>query len=361
MTDQAFIDWAKAAQTNALIKSEFLDPAGEHDYVGAALVVRAALFFSNGYQADVRRAIAECLHDYAAIAGDRLKWIAQDGRKAVKVKDGKVDEAVLTKVPEDQAATAYISSGEKAKDAGLWEFRAFALPKWMETPTGGASTLTFSVPVPFIVAYPTAFQKLFVDCARRLNVYSGYAGYATNLSLTKRDENEPTEYWLSKRNLALDVGDPMISAMHLRDKLKTVGWLTAINQRMVEEVGGLATLRNELPPDWFALYDINGGVVIQAGPVPLPGDAADGGGHGQPVAPANYVILNTALTNVRAATVARLQRGVWGGPAPCYDTVPESDDWLRRFDIGESDVFDYKAKLLKMPRLTAESVLPDRL
>ncbi|WP_321959289.1 type VI immunity family protein [Burkholderia cenocepacia] len=361
MTDQALIDWAKAAQTHALIKSEFLDPDGEHDYIGAALVVRAALFFPDGYRPDVRAAIAECLRDYAAFAGDRLKWIAQDGRKPVKVKDGKIDESVLTKVPADQAATAYISSGETAKDAGLWEFRAFALPQWMETPTGGASTLTFSVPVPFIVTNPTAFQKLFVDCARRLRVYSGYAGYATNLSLTKRDENEPTEYWLSRRNLALDAGDPMIGAMHLREKIKTVGWLTAIDKQMVEKVGGISTLRNELPPDWFALYDVNGGLVIQAGPAPLPGDSSDGAGKGQPVAPASYVVLNAALKGVRAVTVSRLQRGVWGGPAPCYDTVPESDEWLRRFDVDEPELLLQKARLLKLPQLTDATELPDRL
>ncbi|MGU7784456.1 type VI immunity family protein [Burkholderia sp. PU8-34] len=199
-----------------------------------------------------------------------------------------------------------------------------------------------------------------VDFARRLDVYSGYAGYAVNLSLTERDENEPTEYWLSKRNVALDVGDPMISAMHLRDKIKTVSWLTAIDKQMLEKIGGLATLRNELPPNWFALDDINGGVVIQAGPEPLPGDSPDAEGKGQPLAPANYVVLNAALKDVRAETVARLQRGVWGS-APCYDTIPESDAWLRRFDVEDVELLAYKSKLLNLPHLTPESALPERL
>jgi len=50
-----------------------------------------------------------------------------------------------------------------------------------------------------------------------------------------------------------------------------------------------------------------------------------------------------------------------GAAEPYFDTTAASDDWLRRFDIDECDVFDYKAKLLTMPTLTAASVLPDRL
>ncbi|WP_442854569.1 type VI immunity family protein [Burkholderia sp. A9] len=169
------------------------------------------------------------------------------------------------------------------------------MPKRMERPDGGASTRTFSVPAPFLFARPAAFQKLFVDFSRRLNVFSGYACHAVNLSRTECDENEPTEYWLSKRNIALDVGDPVISAMRLRDKIKTVGWLTAIDNQMLETVGGLVALRSELPPNWFAFYDIDGGVVIQAGAEPLPGDAPDADGKTQPVAPANYVVLNAIV------------------------------------------------------------------
>ncbi len=362
MTDQAFIEWAKAAQTDALIKSELLDPDGDHDYIGAALVVRAAMYFPDAHTPEVRAAIVKCFQAYSAFAGERLKWLTRDGRKAVKLKDGKIEETVITNVPDDQAVTAYVSSGEKAKDAGLWEFRVFGLPKWMESmPTGGASTLTFSVPVPFLFAYPGEFQKLFVQVARLLNVYSGYAGYAVNLSLTERDENASTEYWLSKRNIALDVGEPMVSADHLREKIKTVAWLTAIDKKMLEKVGGLATLRNELPPEWFALYDVNGGVAIQSGPEPLPGDSDDADGKGPPVLPPNYVVLNAALKDVRVESVWRLQRGVWGGPAPCYDTIPESDAWIRRFDVEDAELLAYKAKLLKLPSLTPESVLPERL
>jgi hypothetical protein len=258
--------------------------------------------------------------------------------------------------------TAYVSSGEKADDAGLWEFRVFGILEYEEAmPDGGASALTFSVPVPFLVAHPRVFQQMFVDFAKRLNAYNGYAGFAVNLSLTEAEANTPTEYWLARRYRALDVGNPLLNATHLRSKLKTVSWLTCLDKTLLEQVGGISALRSELPPDWFALYDMNGGVVIQAGPEPESGGAADEAGKGPPVAPANYVILNNALKAVRAPTVWRLQRGLMGAAAPYFDTTAESDEWLRRFDIDERDLFDYKAKLLEMPKLTTSTVLPDRL
>lgn len=361
MDETALIEWAKNAQTDALLKGGMLLPKQRHDYVGAAMVVRAALFFPNAYQDAVQGEIANCFAAYAAYAGPRLRWLTQDGRKPVQLKDGRVDPKAF-RARGDAGVTAYLSSGEKVEDAGLWEFRVFGILEYEEAMAeGGASALTFSVPVPFLVAHPGAFQQLFVDFAKRLNAYNGYAGFAVNLSLTEAEANTPTEYWLARRYLALDVGNPLLNATHLRSKLKTVSWLTCLNKSLLEQVGGIAALRSELPPDWFALYDMNGGVVIQAGPEPEPGGAADEAGKGPPIPPANYVVLNNALKAVRATTVWRLQRGLMGAAAPYFDTTAESDDWLRRFDIDEHDVFDYKAKLLKMPKLTAASVLPDRL
>ncbi|MBN3788150.1 DUF3396 domain-containing protein [Burkholderia sp. Ac-20353] len=361
MDEQALIEWAKKAQTDALLKGGMLLPKQRHDYIGAAMVVRAALFFPNAYQESVQDEIAKCFAAYSAYAGSRLRWLTQDGRKPVQLKDGQVDPNVF-RPRGDAGVTAYLSSGEKAEDAGLWEFRVFGIFDYEETmPEGGASTLTFSVPVPFLVAYPQAFQQLFVDFAKRLNVYNGYAGFAVNLSLPEAEANTPTEYWLARRYIALDVGNPLLNATHLRSKIKTVSWLTCLNKALLEQVGGISALRNELPPDRFALYDVNGGVVIQAGPEPESGASADEAGKGPSVAPANYVVLNNALKAVRAETVWRLQRGLMGSTAPYFDTTAESDAWLRRFDVNDSELLDYKAKLLKLPRLSTATVLHDRL
>lgn len=362
MPDQSYLEWAKAAQTDALIKGALLEPDLPHDYVGAALVVRAALFFPNAYLSEVRANVARCFDDYSAVAGERLRWVTQDGVRPVPLKGGKPDPNVFMPKRENDLLSAVITSGEKPADAGLWEFRVFGLMKWQEPlANSGRSVLTFSVPIPFLTERPTEFQRLFVDFSRRLDVVSGYAGLATNLSVPEAEANTPTEYWLSKRYIGMDVGDPLAVAMHLRSGIKTVSWLTAINKDLLEKVGGIHALRSELPPDWFAFYDVNGGVVIQAGPMPEAGALADEQGAGVPVPPASYVVLNNALKSIRVPSVWQLQRGLMGAAAPIYKTTAESDEWLRRFDVPADELLNFKARLLDQSKLTDGSVLPDRL
>jgi hypothetical protein len=38
-----------------------------------------------------------------------------------------------------------------------------------------------------------------------------------------------------------------------------------------------------------------------------------------------------------------------------------ADEWLRRFDIDEGELMAYKRKLLREPKLTSASTLPERL
>jgi hypothetical protein len=361
MTDKAFIEYAKAHQLEALIPGGALEPTDKHDYVGAAVVVRGALFFRNAADPEVRRAISECYEQYREIAKDELKWLWQDGKEPVKIKGGNLPSGTFTSYSDKAALTAYVTSGDASADAGFWHFQVFGQQRWREArPHAGLNTLTFSTSLLYIAENPAAFQKLFVDFARRLKVVSGYAGYAVNLSLAKTAANVPTEYQLAKQMIALDVGEPLLQAARLRDGIKTVGWLTALDKELLDKAGGLDTLRNELPPNWYALYDLNGGVVIQAGRRPESGSPADGDENGTPVPPPNYVILNAALKSVRVPSVWQLQIGQPGSASPYFATTAESDDWLRRFDVPDDQLFEYKAKLLNMPTLDAECTLPAR-
>jgi hypothetical protein len=362
MTDKAFIEYAKAHQREALIPGGALEPTDKHDYVGAAVVVRGALFFRNAADPDVRSAISQCYEQYREIARDELKWLWRDGKTPVRIKGGNLPSDIFSSYSDKAALTAYVTSGEAAGDAGFWHFQVFGQQRWREARAhAGLNTLTFSTSLLYVAENPAGFQKLFVDFARRLKAVSGYAGYAVNLSLAKTAANVPTEYQLAKQMIALDVGEPLLQAARLRDGIKTVGWLTALDKALVEKVGGLDALRNELPPNGYALYDLNGGMVIQAGRRPESGSSADGEESGPPVPPVSYVILNAALKSVRVPTVWQLQIGQPGSAAPYFATTAESDDWLRRFDVSDEQRFAYKAKLLHMPTLDADCTLPDRV
>ncbi len=360
MADPHFIEWARAHQKDALIQGALLEPRMPHDYVGAALVIRAALFFPHAADPAVRNEIAQCFEAYAAVAGDRLTWLWQDGKRETPLKNGKLDPKIFAAGKPNEGLGVYVTSGEKAIDASFWEFRVSGLTTRQEQhPDYGTNALTFSMPLLHVAEHPTVFQQLFVECARRLKVSSGYAGYAANLSYAQPEPNTPTEYWLSTRFSGLDVGDPIQNALHLRDNVKTVSWLTAINRSMLEKVGGIAALRNELPRDWFAFYDLDGGMVIQAGPHPESGASVEE--KGAPVLPANYVIANHALKDVRVDSLWQLQIGLGGTQAPLYKSPAAGDRWLRRYDVPSDQLLAYKAALLELPALTPESVLAERL
>ncbi|WP_244116782.1 type VI immunity family protein [Burkholderia cepacia] len=112
-------------------------------------------------------------------------------------------------------------------------------------------------------------MKLFFDAARRLGTAHGHAGFAVNLSPTSVNQNESTEYLISRMLPGLDVGVPSdLATRQLKGKIKTVDWLTAIDQSMLDAVGGLSRLRSELPQEWFAIGDYGYGIVVRAGVIP---------------------------------------------------------------------------------------------
>ena len=61
---------------------------------------------------------------------------------------------------------------------------------------------------------------------------------------------EATEYWIGQTIPSLDVGYAGANVERdLLDKMKSVDWLTAISNGMLEKAGGLQTIRSELPPN----------------------------------------------------------------------------------------------------------------
>lgn len=358
--DTAFLEWAREHQDKALIKGALLEPRYPHDYIGAALVVKGVLYFHNAYREDVRAALRACFDAYSAIAQDRLKWLWQDDRDAVPLKQGRPAETVFAPSRKDDPLGIYLTAGEKSIDAGVWEFDVFGFAQWQEKMgTWGPSALVFTMPLLYVAENPQVFQTLFVDCARRLDVVHGYAGYGVNLSVTRREANEATEYWLAQQFSGLDVGHPFMLAERLAKRIKGVNWLTALSAPLLNEAGGTKALRSELPPDWFAFYPCGDAIVIQAGSQPESGAAEREGGA--PTMPSSYVIENAALRKIRATSVGPLQQGTSTGDAPLFNSTGHSDAWLARFDVPETEILRHKAALLHTPKLQQNCILPIRV
>jgi Protein of unknown function (DUF3396) len=335
---------------------------GPEDYVGATLVLRGSLYFDGSHTLAVREAVCQCFDQYEAIAKDHLTWLWRDEPpqgpdKFAYANAPKFRDMVKKLGEDDHLGFAYIS-GKKPHDASPWQFQVSGLRGWeARMGTWGLASLDFSIPPLYVEQHPRVFQELFVAFARLLRPQHGHGGHAMQLSLVRKEPNEPVAALMAEHAKGLDVGSSVQVAGRTKQgittHIKTIGWLTAINQDMVKKIGGMEALRSELPMNWFALYDYGAGLVIQAGPRPeIAPVAAD------PM-PAIYVLPNMVLKEVRMAEIGDLHYGSKDGEPRLTGVAAE--DWLKRFDVPEDQLMAYKAKLLTEPQLTKETTLLDRL
>jgi hypothetical protein len=331
---------------------------GERDYVGSTLGIAGTLFFEGAHTPGVREAICQCFEEYEAVAKEHLNWLWRaeppEGPDCIAYPKAKPMRAMMRRLVENDLVSFGYSSGKKKEDAGAWTFEVNGWRGWQSKMSNrGLDSLYFSMPALYVKENPLAFQAMFVSFARRLRAVHGYGGPALVLSLVRVGENEPFEAYVSERLKGIDVGNAVAVSRKVVEGIKTVSWLTAINYDMVKQIGGMDAVRSELPMTWFAMYDYGGGMVIQAGPL------AHAAGVQTDPKPSTYVLPNRLLKGLRATGIRNLHRSSQDGELRINGRAAE--DWMQRFDVPESDLLAYKAKLLTEPKLSEETTLPDRL
>lgn len=367
MTKDELIAWANDPNRAGTLPFGAFEPKHQRPVVGAALAVRAVLYFKDGHTPAKRNALVACyqryedaLRNYQRAAeqaagcspskGSPLRWLYQDGKQPVELGKGPSFASLARSTPADAPFVLALSNAEDKQEAGTMEFSTFCLEDWQASMNRGIDVATFSVPQAFLTLCPGVFQVLFAQAVGELDVVHGHAGYAANLSLLQRGPNEASEYfWARKYGPGLDVGDPMRRNLRrLIDHIKTVDWLTAINVDLVQELGGVDKL--SLPPDWFRKqpYD-HGGLIIQAGVSPQTGIAGEPG-H-PPAPPPAYVLLNNALRPIIAEALGTLQTGTATSTAPLLNTQIATEAWLRRFDVPDDQITAYWVALHETPKL----------
>lgn len=339
-----------------------LEPRYPHKGIGAALTVRAVLYFKGGYTKDKREALAWVFDKYMNLAtqacgpddANPLKWFWFNGKRALPIAKAPSLHTLATIVGPNEGFDATFVGGGTAADASFFEFTTFCIEQFQAAlGTRGLDVLVFTLPLPFVGSDPEPFIRLFGDAAAVLDAIHGHAGLAVNLSPSGRTENESSEYFMSQRlGPGLDVGNPVaMKVRDLTDRIKTVDWLTLIDSGMLERVGHIPALQSELPKDWFRLVPCAPRLLIRAGVLPKAGTPQ---GEGQPIKPPPaYVVLNAALREIVADSVSSLQRGTVNGDAPVFNTKASSDAWLHRFDVSPEQLLQAKAEILDTPKLPA--------
>ncbi|NYH22097.1 type VI immunity family protein [Paraburkholderia bryophila] len=351
--------WAQDPTKAGTLPYAAFEPKYAHEGVGAAVVVRAALYFRGGYTADKRESLSWALDAHIKLAklacGDDpnpLRWLWFNGKPALPIAKAPALSDLATRVGDNEGFDAIYVGGKTAREASFYQFKTFCLERFQaELGTRGLDVLEFSLPAPFVRANPEPFVKLFEESAAVVDAVHGHAGLAVNLSPTGRNENESSEYFIAQQlGSGVDVGDPIaMKVRKLTDRIKTVDWLTLIDDGMLHRVGHIPALQSELPKAWFSLQPCSQGALIRAGVVPQAGGPQEDGQPGTP--PPAYVVLNAALRNVVAESLGSLQRGTVSGDAPVHNTTPSSDAWLRRFDVSPDELLRAKAAVLDTTKL----------
>lgn len=341
----------------AIPGGQFMERA-DRDYVGAIPALTGTLFFKDAHTPAVRAAICACFKEYEAIAKEHLTWLWReepaDGKDCLPYRDAKPMPEMMSKLTEDSAVSFGYISGKQKVDAGPWEFQAAGIRGWRaKMGTWGLSVIRFSMPLLYVEEHPLAFQAMFVKFADLLKAVHGYGGNGLVLSLVRASDNEATEAVIAENYNGYDIGGPVKARKGAGTGIKTVSWLTAINNELLEKVGGLSVVRSELPRDWFALYPYSDGIVIQAGPY------AETASVDEDPQPACYVLPNMLLKEVRCKELFDLHGGSAFGEPRIRGAA--ADKWFARFDVPPEELLDYKAKLLDEPKLDKETTLPARL
>lgn len=105
--------------------------------------------------------------------------------------------------------------------------------------------------------------------------------------------------------------------------IRTIGWLTALDDGFVAALGGPDHVAAALDDEEILIHRYTGGIVIQAGPRPRLGDRNRGD-----IPPAYRHVARL----VEPLIMRRFSTGIFYPlPAP-LDLATETDKWLRRFD-----------------------------
>ncbi|WP_232434268.1 type VI immunity family protein [Burkholderia ubonensis] len=135
---------------------------------------------------------------------------------------------------------------------------------------------------------------------------------------------EKYAYPLLQRFPGFDIHTPSSFALdveEIHDRIKTVNWLTVLDDGIVDELGGKATLRAALEPDCL-MHAYDGGIVIQAGPLPQLGDT-----YRDVSALASYRKVAKLTKPVRYAPTGALFKVF-----PPMIAREEAEKWVARFD-----------------------------
>lgn len=192
-----------------------------------------------------------------------------------------ISKSTLTMLPSwlsgDAPSREYVSiemkDGEQPQDAPHLKFQVHGIEaKSKLFQKGRGNAISMAIPVNEIAAGHAMLKELFIQVCSTLPVRSGTAGLVLECSRYDASASETHAWTTGMRMRGLDICRIPFDCQAVGvDGLKGVGWLTALGQPLVAQLGGIDRLKQGWPSA-ISVMETPHAVIIQAGESPQWGD-----------------------------------------------------------------------------------------
>lgn len=266
---------------------EMLHDLTEHDDRGVAVVLIGTvltLYFRNGHCRDVRNAVLDCFNEYLLLHGNKFRWWVTEGghpSPVASLTDKDMTPYLLSdkyERPDSDLNWAFLwHGGERREDASTVAFFGFGASRADSEYLGALSFISVKFPLATEEGAASELLTITEKWAKRLKPLHGYAGAAvfTSPDDATAAKSEGRLVYYGGRYPGLELDFPLSHALHTRQGIKGVNWLTVLSDELLNAAGGIDQLVAHLPKGGkFKTYQ--GGGVLIASPLPCIGDRYEG-------------------------------------------------------------------------------------
>ena len=298
----------------------------------ARIGLRMSFYFRRLAEEDLRKSLVVCIQHYLALAGDRIILYSFAGdRQYRKLKPGqRIDTTKLLAMTNPEKGFDFEASAGLEGIAQHWSISIMS------------SQITFQKDeLGYLLAYlpftalenapPRSFTKLFVQICNALDVEHAYGGMGWVLPFDVGGSNGALRLSTLGEQVmrfsCLDVDDPSGTILHCKQGIKSINWLTAVSNRLLERIDGADSVVRTAGHG-VESHAYGNGMVFQAGSSPQIGDSVQG------VIPQAYLALGKALKPLRAKYPWPIFTAPPGYPSPgnVDPDIAFTQRWLARFD-----------------------------
>ena len=247
-------------------------PVGEAGQPLLDIGFYVTFFFEDGHLPERRRVAYEILKEYWFRVGEHLRWttnLKTHEWQPVTAKDF-ADAWFAAQPKEPWKWNVTLHGGETFDAASPYRFDGLGLPN----PERSMSYISAMFPATWFADHAEASA---VDIVQRwatlLQPRHGTAGLSIVGSLDRLTASKTREQarGLAERFPGLEVDDALTESIFVQEGIRSVNWLTCIDDSLIERFGGIERLRARVTDD-LHLYEYPGGAIIRAGDFPQAGD-----------------------------------------------------------------------------------------